>query len=137
MSQSYIALLLRTLVKERAAFRCEYCLVHEDDVLLPHQYDHIIAEQHGGKTEAANLALACIHCNRKKGPNIASLDPETMQLVTLYNPRIHLWNDHFRLHGAYIQPLTPLGRATAHLLGLNDFDRIQSRENLVIIGRYP
>jgi len=44
-------------------------------VLLPHQPDHIIARQHGGQTTADNLAFACIHCNRHKGPNIASIDP--------------------------------------------------------------
>ncbi|MDY7080721.1 MAG: HNH endonuclease [Chloroflexota bacterium] len=25
-----------------------------------------MAEQHGGKTTAENLALACIHCNRQR-----------------------------------------------------------------------
>jgi hypothetical protein len=137
VSQTYIPLPLRNLIRSRANFHCEYCLVHEDDVLLPHEYDHVVAEQHGGKTEADNLALACIHCNRKKGPNIASIDPETKQLVTLFHPRVHAWDDHFLVHEAYIRPLTSIGRATVHLLGLNDFDRLQSRENLVMVGRYP
>ncbi|MCB0064451.1 MAG: HNH endonuclease [Caldilineaceae bacterium] len=137
MSQTYIAQLLRALVRERANYRCEYCLVHEDDGLLPHECDHIIAEQHGGKTEAENLAFACIHCNRKKGPNLASIDPETGQVVTLFNPRIHSWSKHFRIQEATIVPLTATGRATTNLLGLNAADRLLSRENLVQIGRYP
>lgn len=29
---------------------CEYCLIHEDDVLLPHEPDHIIATKHRGTT---------------------------------------------------------------------------------------
>jgi hypothetical protein len=39
----------------------------------PFQIDHIIARQHGGATELENLALACIHCNRFKGPNMLGL----------------------------------------------------------------
>jgi len=50
MSQGYISAALRQLVKERANARCEYCLVREGEVLLPHQPDHIIAEQHGGES---------------------------------------------------------------------------------------
>jgi 5-methylcytosine-specific restriction endonuclease McrA len=41
------------------------------------QIDHIIARQHGSRTELDNLALACVHCNRFKGPNVAGLDPDT------------------------------------------------------------
>ena len=137
MSFTYISSALRRLVRERARYRCEYCLVHEDDVLVSHQCDHIIAEQHGGETDAQNLALACIHCNRKKGSNIASLDPQTKQLVPLYNPRIHDWQEHFHLQNAYIQPQTPIGRATVSLLGLNDTERTEGRTELVETGRYP
>ena len=91
MSGSHIPAALRRLVWERANGRCEYCLVHDDDVLLAHQPDHIIAEQHGGPTAAENLALACVHCNRRKGPNIASIDPDSGQLTPLFNPRTQIW----------------------------------------------
>lgn len=136
MSQTYIPASLRNLVKERASHCCEYCLVHEDDVLLPHECDHVVLQQHG-ETEAANLALACIHCNRKKGPNIASVDPETNRVIPLFNPRVDDWDEHIRLNTAYIQRLTSIGRATLQLLDLNAFVRIRSREHLVTIGRYP
>jgi len=49
---------LRRLIRERAALRCEYCLLAEDDAFLPHESDHVIAVKHGGVTEAPNLALA-------------------------------------------------------------------------------
>ena len=137
MSRTYIPSPLRQLVAERANGRCEYCLVREEDVLLPHQPDHIIATQHGGKTEADNLAFACVHCNRHKGPNIASIDPLSGELVPLFNPRLHVWTDHFALEGAYIQPRTPIGRATVRLLKLNDLRRVQIREALIELGRYP
>lgn len=137
MSRSYIPATLRQLVIERADKRCEYCLVHLEDVVLPHQPDHIISEQHGGETIAENLALACIHCNRHKGPNIASLDSVTKQLVPLFNPRRDIWSEHFSLDDAYIHPLTSVGRATVNLLKLNDPERIRVRQALIELERYP
>ncbi|MBM3737887.1 MAG: HNH endonuclease [Acidobacteria bacterium] len=85
----------------------------------PFQVDHVIAVQHGGKTEAANLALACPHCNRNKGPNIAGIDPRSGALVRLFNPRIDVWADHFRIIGGWIEGTSPIGRATAQVLNLN------------------
>lgn len=137
MSRTYIPASLRQLVSDRAGGRCEYCLIHDDDVLLPHEPDHIIAEQHGGKTEAENLALACVHCNRRKGPNIASLSPTAGEVVPLFNPRIQVWTDHFSLDGPYIRPLTKTGEATAQLLKLNDPDRTRVRQALIEAGTYP
>ncbi len=135
MSSTYIPVALRHTVSERAVGRCEYCLVHEADVLLPHQPDHIIAEQHGGETSAENLALACIHCNRRKGPNIASLDPISGQLTPLFNPRTQIWGEHFALEGAYLIALTPCGRVTVRLLELNHADRPRARRALIKTGR--
>lgn len=137
MSGTYISPILRRRVRKRAAGRCEYCRVHDSDVLLPHQPDHIIAEQHGGETTAENLALACIHCNRHKGPNIASLDPISGQLTSLFNPRTQVWEDHFALEGAYILPLTAVGRVTIRLLDLDHQDRLRVRQALIEAGRYP
>jgi 5-methylcytosine-specific restriction endonuclease McrA len=56
MSQTYISAALRRLVIERADGRCEYCLIGQTKKLIPHQVDHIIAEQHGGET-TLNLLL--------------------------------------------------------------------------------
>ena len=137
MSSQRISATLRQLVRERAADRCEYCLVRDEDVLLPHQPDHIIAEQHGGETAAENLALACIHCNRHKGPNIASIDPTSGQLTPLFNPRTQSWAVHFRLDGAYILPQTAIGRVTVRLLELNHPDRVRVRQALIRAGTYP
>ena len=64
MSAQRIPAALRAEIGRRAAGGCEYCRVHEDDVAAPHEPDHVIAEQHGGPAIAANLALACYHCNR-------------------------------------------------------------------------
>jgi hypothetical protein len=137
VSNSYISEALRQTVAERAGHRCEYCLVQESDVLLSHQPDHIIARQHGGESTPENLAFACVHCNRNKGANIASIDPVSGELIPLFNPRLQVWAEHFSLEGAYIQPLTSVGRVTVRILKLNYSDRVRVRQTLIEIGRYP
>lgn len=86
---------VRELVQRRAQGACEYCRLPQDASILPHQVDHIIGRQHRGSDEAANLCLCCIRCNLKKGPNIASIDPDTGIIVALYHPRRDSWREHF------------------------------------------
>jgi len=105
-------------------------------ILFDHEPDHIIAKQHGGETTLENLALACMQCNRCKGPNIASVDPETKRIVPLFHPRTDRWSDHFRADDERITPLTAVGRATAALLEFNRTDREETRRNLWLAGRY-
>lgn len=128
---------LRRWVTERAGERCEYCLIPQAASAFPHEPDHIIPLQHGGTTDDANLALACLRCNRHKGPNIGSFDPETGALVPFYHPRADVWREHFRLDGALIHPLTPEARVTVKLLRLNDARRVEERERLIALGLYP
>ena len=90
---------LRQLVIDRAGNRCEYCLLPQAAALHKHEPDHIVPIQNGGETNEHNLALACLRCNRYKGPNVGSFDPLTGKLVPFFNPRIHRWADHFRLEG--------------------------------------
>ncbi len=137
MSRTYISAPLRQSIENRANGRCEYCLINQDDTLIPHQPDHIIAEQHGGQTTTDNLALACIDCNRYKGPNIASIDPVSNELTPLFNPRLEVWQAHFALDGAAIRPLTAIGRITVNVLRLNERKRVQIRQALFEDGRYP
>lgn len=129
---------LRRLVCKRARDRCEYCrLKQSDDPLFTFHTEHIIARQHGGGDEESNLALACYHCNRHKGPNLAALDPETNQMTGLFHPRQENWDDHFRVVGAVITGRTPMGRATVRLLKMNANIRLDLRTELVAIGRWP
>ena len=128
---------LRRLVTERAGGRCEYCLMPQSASAFAHEPDHIIPVQHGGKTEIENLALACLRCNRHKGPNVGSFDPESGALVPFFNPRLQEWRTHFQLEGATIQSLTPEGRVTAKILQLNDERRLEERERLIRLGLYP
>ena len=137
MTQARISAALRREVRERARERCEYCLLAESQAFFPHEPDHLIARQHGGETVSANLALTCFDCNRFKGPNIASLDPVTGELVFLFNPRTQKWSEHFKLKDGRIIPLTPVGRATEKMLRLNLPVRREARERWIALGLYP
>ena len=137
MNEARILASLRREVRARAKQRCEYCLLAESQSLFPHEPDHLIALKHGGRSTAANLALACSECNRFKGSDIVSIDGLTGKLVRLFNPRTQRWSAHFRLIGGQIIPLTPTGRVTEQLLRLNLPSRVQIREELAALGLYP
>jgi len=72
-------------VWQRAASICEYCQMPQQYDLLTFQIDHIIARKHHGTDELHNLALACYSCNNHKGPNVAGIDPETGEIVRLFD----------------------------------------------------
>jgi hypothetical protein len=128
---------VRLLVANRAARRCEYCLLHEDDSFTPHQIDHIISRKHGGTSSPDNLALACIRCNAWKGSDIASVGFELDRISPLFHPRQDRWLDHFRLEAGELIPLTAVGAATVRLLRLNLLGRVTERRVLIQCGRYP
>ncbi len=128
---------IRQFVASRAHNICEYCLIAEEDAYFRHQVEHIISRKHGGSSELDNLALACVFCNRYKGSDIASLNPETKELVRFYNPRVDRWHEHFRLNGVVIESLTDIGEATIRILKMNHDDQILEREVLSKGGRYP
>lgn len=131
---------VRTFVRERAGHECEYCRLPQAASILPHQIDHIIASQHMGSDEVANLCLCCIRCNLNKGPNIASLDPVGggQVVVPLFHPRRERWRDHFALRDTgRLEGLTPQGRATARLLDFSAAERTQLRALLMKQGWRP
>lgn len=127
---------LRQFVTQRAKHRCEYCLLPASVSLHKHEPDHIVPRQHGGETEANNLALACMRCNRFKGPNVGSFDPTTGKLVAFFNPRTQEWTEHFELDGAMIRPLTAEARVTVKILRVNDEERVAERQYLLRVGLY-
>jgi hypothetical protein len=134
---TYISAELRRLVMERAGNCCEYCRLSQEDNTFSFQIDHVIAEKHDGQTTLDNLSLSCPYCNHFKGSDIGSIDRETGQLTPLYNPRTQNWDEHFRLSGPMIEPLTPAGRVTVRLLRLNRPEQIEERRGLLLLGRYP
>ncbi len=133
---SRISASLHRLVAKRAENRCEYCLLPEQAALHRHEPDHILPSQHGGETNADNLSLACMRCNRYKGPNVGSFDPETGELVPFFNPRKQEWSEHFKLDNGIICPMTPEARVTVKIFRLNDEDRIKERRRLIRVGMF-
>jgi 5-methylcytosine-specific restriction endonuclease McrA len=100
----------RLLVRQRADDRCEYCRFPQEHAETRHHVEHIRARQHQGSDDPENLALACIHCNSHKGPNLTGIDLESGTIVPLFDPRRDSWNDHFEWVGAHLLGRTPIGR---------------------------
>ena len=128
---------LRDLVRFRTQQICEYCRMPQSARRLRFPIDHIIARQHGGPSVWENLALCCGHCNRRKGPNVAGIDPDTGKLVRLFHPRLDHWQEHFRWDGVRIIGITAEGRATVAVLQMNHDDQLVVREELAAMGRFP
>jgi hypothetical protein len=133
---TWVPVELRELVRARANGRCEYCLLPEGFASHKHEPDHIIPQQHGGFTNPDNLALACMRCNRRKGPNIGSIDPVSGGLVLFFNPRRQQWPEHFQIQDGHILPLTPEARVTVRILQFNQPSRVRERQALIRAGRY-
>jgi hypothetical protein len=137
---TYVAAALRREVITRAGNCCEYCLVSQDDRLWPYEIDHIIAEKHGGATEADNLCWSCYLCNGYKGSDIGSIDWNYSERLTpLFNPRTQMWEEHFRfdLATGLFEALSPEGRVTIFLLRLNSDEQVKTRQLLLTSKRYP
>ncbi len=124
---AYVSDALRRIVIERASLACEYCLLPSSLSFYPHEVDHVIALKHQGQTNAENLAYACWRCNRFKGSDLGSFDPQTGDFSFLFNPREQVWPEHFTPSQGEIVGRSPEGRTTALLLKLNAKDRIQER----------
>jgi len=139
MSETRIPKKLRRRVAEQADHHCGYCLTSERIVGAPMEIDHIIPESLGGITEEENLWLACALCSNHKGDRIAALDPETGEIVRLFNPRFQNWDDHFSWNKTSdrIIGLTPIGRATVIALNLNRSSLVLARQLWIIAGWHP
>lgn len=134
---TYVPTALRKQVIERAGNRCEYCYFPQGVTLLAFEMEHIISEKHGGTTTFENLALACPYCNRAKGTDLGSIDPETNHLTPFFNPRTQTWQDHFTFAGATIVAKTAEARVTVLIFQFNHPDRLRERAGLIAIGQYP
>ena len=109
-------------VRKRAKYLCEYC--HSLELLSANRFtiDHLVPRSLGGSDDIDNLALACRRCNERRYNFVAGIDPETQEIVPIFNLRQQQWADHFiwTLDGTVIQGSTPIGRATCIRFDLND-----------------
>jgi HNH endonuclease len=128
---------LQRLVRRRARHCCEYCQLPERYSSAPFEIDHIVAEQHRGRTVPSNLVLSCFADNHYKGPNLAGIDPKTGRRTWLFNPRRQKWSRHFRWDGPTLIGRTPVGRATTAVLQINAEHRVAQRAALIAEGVFP
>jgi hypothetical protein len=139
MTSDHVAKKLRDLVAQQARHRCGYCLTSELVVGLPMEIDHLIPLVLGGPTIEENLWLACSACNGYKGRRISARDPESGQIVRLFNPREQSWHEHFLWvdSGSRIAGRTAIGRATAKELRLNRPLLVRARGVWIAAGWHP
>jgi hypothetical protein len=98
----------------RAGYRCEYC-----KILLQHSYyeiEHVFPTSKGGKNIKSNFAVSCTRCNKNKSSYTEWIDPYTASTFPLFNPRVMIWEEHFKKMDREITGISPAGRATAALL---------------------
>src|SRR5258705_13018130 len=95
MSGVYIPVSLQRRVRERAAQGCEYCGLSQARQHATFHVDHVWPKSESGATTLDNLALACVSCSLRKGSRTVVPDPETGDLVRLFNPRADAWAEHF------------------------------------------
>jgi 5-methylcytosine-specific restriction endonuclease McrA len=130
---------LRKRVREQARYRCGYCLCSEALLGMPMEVEHLIPLASGGRTVEENLWLSCRRCNEFKGTQTKVADPETSEIVALFNPRKQSWDEHFCWNedGTEIVGLTPSGRATVTALKLNNPVIIVTRRLWISAGWWP
>jgi HNH endonuclease len=130
---------MQVQVRHRARVLCEYCHTAEQWQYVPFTVDHIMPLAQGGTTTLENLALACFHCNRRKAIQMTAKDPQSSAVVPLFNPRQHVWSDHFAwsADGLLLLGLTPIGRATIMALALNRERVVAIRAADIAVGRHP
>ena len=130
---------MRDKVVAAAGRRCGYCLTSQTFTAMPLHLEHIVPIAAGGATTEENLWLACPLCNGYKGAQTHGTDPDSGEIVVLFNPRRQVWSDHFRWEadGRLIVGSTPTGRATVEALKLNNEYLVQARARWVAAGWHP
>jgi hypothetical protein len=136
---SSISKSLRQQVINEAGYRCEYCRTSSRLTGMPLVMDHILPSSLGGNDERENLAACCYRCNEFKGAKITANDPVTNESVSLFNPRLQRWLDHFQWAngGTHIIGITAIGRGTVLALRLNNEDVVQARAIWISLSWHP
>ena len=129
----------RRIVKERAHRRCEYCQCQDDFATESFSIEHITPVAADGETTLDNLAFACQGCNSHKFTKTSAPDPVDGQLVPLFHPRQHDWEDHFSWSEDFLEMigLTAIGRATIVALKLNRQRVVNLRRAMYVLGEHP
>jgi hypothetical protein len=72
-------------------------------------------------------------------PRFEAIDPESGEVVPLFDPRRHRWEGHFGVaeHSARLVGLTPIGRATIARLRLNQPAQLAARRQWMRLRLFP
>jgi hypothetical protein len=126
-------------VEKRARYRCEYCHAPQRVSGYRFHLEHIIPRTRGGSDGLRNRALACATCNLAKADHTAGIDLRSRVEVGLFNPRIHVWEEHFRWagDGQTLLGRTLIGRATVAMLDMNNDLRREARQYWFETGWFP
>lgn len=124
------------LVHERAHYYCEYCQTNQCVIGQAMHVEHIHPD---GGDAPENLCLSCPACNYSKARVVHALDPETGEVVALFNPRTQTWAEHFQWDktGQIILAKTSVARATIIRLKMNIPRIVEAREVWVSAGVHP
>ena len=139
MTRPRIPAELKRQVIADAGHLCGYCHSDEELTGISLSVEHILPVAAGGLTVRENLWLSCRTCNELKGTQTHIPDPETHEVVTVFNPRADRWVEHFvwSADGATIIGRTPTGRATVTALQLNRLLLVSARRRWVFVGWHP
>jgi HNH endonuclease len=112
----------KQLIRERGKYLGEYC--HSSELLSANRFtiEHLVPRSLGGSDDIDNLALACRRCNERRYNFVTGVDPETQEIVPIFNPCSQKWQEHFVWtdRGIVIRGISSVGRATCIRLDLND-----------------
>lgn len=130
---------LREAVILRASKCCEYCKSQDKFSPTAFTIDHILPESLDGTSDFKNLAYACFLCNRLKSNKLKVFDTRLKKWVSLFNPRIDIWAEHFSWNDdtTKIIGLTAIGRCTVKELKLNREKLIEYRSCIIPFGEHP
>jgi hypothetical protein len=136
---AYIAIELQRQIRNQFVNCCAYC--HTAEALTPttFEFDHIEPRSAGGETTLVNLCLSCPSCNRYKSQRQQASDPDTKEIVSLFNPQFQEWIDHFVWNEDFTEiiALTSIGRATITTLKMNRPQMIRVRRMWVKVQEHP
>ncbi len=129
----------RAEIEERADDLCEYCRLPQTLSTHPFSIEYILPISKGGSDDLGNLALACSACNNSKYNKTEAVDPSSLEIAALYNPRKDVWSEHFAWNSDFslIVGLTAKGRATVEALKLNRERIVNIRKFLHSVGKHP
>ena len=135
----YIPASLRQQVRERFNFICAYCQTAESLATVTFEIEHIVPLSTGGQTLLNNLCLACPTCNRFKGIRQEATDSLTNEVIQLFHPNQHHWNEHFAWSENFTEiiGLTSTGRVTIALLKMNRPQLVRLRKMWVSVDKHP